>query len=94
MVGVFLDQISNFARLPEDGRSKSESWRYMMVQPVRLPDIEHIHVSMNLSTSAGKNVSLWYPDGSVALELREQISRQVQIMVKNVNVDHDDVCEH
>ena len=63
----------------------------MMVQPVRLPDIEHIHVSMNLSTSAGKNVSLWYPDGSVALELREQISRQVQVTVKNVNVDHDDV---
>ena len=35
--------------------------------------------------------SLWYPDGSVALELREQISRQVQHNVNDVNVDYSDV---
>lgn len=35
--------------------------------------------------------SLWYPDGSVALELREQISRQVQHTVNDINVDYSDV---
>ena len=107
MVRVFLDQISNFAHLPEDAKSKEESWRNTLVQPVRIPDIEHIHVKTSLLTTLkrtkvenhhdkDKNIdmccsSLWYPDGSVALELREQISRQVQLTVCDVNVDHDDV---
>jgi hypothetical protein len=36
------------------------------------------------------NALLWYPDGSVALQLREQISKQVQLTVEDVNVDHED----
>ena len=35
--------------------------------------------------------SFLYPDGSVALKLREQISKQVQLNVKDVNIDYDDV---
>jgi hypothetical protein len=97
MVGGFLDQISSFAHILEDGRYENESWRNTLVQPVQLPDFEHVQVSTRLLTTAPAgndddgNASLWYPDGSVALQLREQISKQVQLTVEDVNVDHDDV---
>mmetsp|Transcript_23658 Transcript_23658/g.29803 ORF Transcript_23658/g.29803 Transcript_23658/m.29803 type:complete len:125 (-) Transcript_23658:84-458(-) len=99
---VFLDQISSFAHLPEDGRSKHEPWRNTLVQPVTI-DIEHIQVPTKIllsppdgcrrgqKSSLSSSSSLLYPDGSVALELREQISRQVRLTVKDVNVDFDDV---
>ena len=86
---VFLDQISSFAHLPEDSSSKHETWRNALVQPVRIPDIEHVHVSTKI-LSPGQE-SLWYPDGSIALELREQVLRQVQLTVQDINVDFDDV---
>lgn len=99
MVKVFLDQISSFAHVPEEECSKNEPWRNTLVQSVSLPDFEHIDVATDLlskpknknTTATTKNGSLWYPDGSVGLELREQISEQVRLSINNANVDHNDV---
>ena len=67
MVKVFLDQITSFVHLPEEESSKNEPWRSTLVQPVSLPDFEHIDVTTDAlykskNKTSTNNGSLWYPD--------------------------------
>lgn len=94
VVSVFLDQISNFAHVHDENNithhDKEELWKSTLVQQIHLPDFEHVNIpNDNNILNSNKNASMLYPDGTISLVMKEQISKQVQNLTKNLNSDLD-----
>ena len=99
---VFLDHINTSICIPWGEKIEDEAWRHTLVQPIKIPNLDHVGVKNTLLEddikNNGMNTTVFHtkavmqPDGSVSSDLKQNISKQViAFMPKNCFKDANDI---
>ena len=102
---IYLDQITtssaHLLSTTEEGGEDDEAWRRTLVQPVAIPDLDHVSVRTRLKNGQqngqrSRSEEVMRPDGSVARELRDEIARRIRDLPQQqdpIVADADDMRE-
>ena len=76
---IFLDHITTSTSLTSTHKENHKKWKNMLIQPIAIPNFQHIISNSNGITMIPKNDILCKPDGSFSWEsLRNEILNEIQ----------------